>query len=67
MTDLFIQAGGSGTFPGDSGLLWLNDAQEAVAIHAYGEKRPPGVGSANTAAMLVSRAAEALAVELVRF
>ena len=67
LTDLFIQAGGSGTFPGDSGLLWLNDAQEAVAIHAYGEQRPPGVGSAKTAAMMASRAAEVLAVELLRF
>jgi hypothetical protein len=63
--DLAIIVDPPGTFPGDSGMLWRNQAGQPVAIHAYGERAGPGQGSRLTAAMFAVRAEQRLAVQLL--
>ncbi|WP_354334524.1 MULTISPECIES: hypothetical protein [unclassified Undibacterium] len=63
--DVVIQAGGSGTFRGDSGMLWTDTDGNAVAIHAMGAAEGPGQGSSLTAAMSAGRAKKLLNVSFL--
>jgi hypothetical protein len=63
-SDVVIEVEAPGTYRGDSGMLWRSAEGVPIAIHAYGA--PNGAnGSRFTGAMLASRAARYLNVELL--
>jgi hypothetical protein len=60
--DIVVAVQPPGTYRGDSGMLWKDEAGSAVAIHGFGEPPGPSSGSARTAAMLARRAQAQLAI-----
>lgn len=63
--DVCIMVDPPGVFIGDSGMLWKNENGQPIAIHAYGEETPIGIGSQFSGAMLASRAARIVDVEFL--
>ena len=63
-SDVVLSVLPPGTFKGDSGMLWVTPAGQAVAIHARGEITAGIQGSHLTTGMSAKRVAKALSVRL---